>query len=221
MAKHDDDNRANQLNPNNDAYWSSRGYGGSGSESGEGGPGPTQSSDLSLVVQAFRVDPATQWHTNPDGVRERFFLDVLLADGSTTHAQLTVRFPFKGFSGWRLQKHEDLLPQIGPTILGKLEAAAGCAVIQPVWKDANGSVLDTSYDFHFWTPNRPFSTDTAAHAFLNACAGRRDPRAVDLGVFGPNSIYRRNEQTIHFGPEEPVADRTFDFRLENVSHSPE
>lgn len=25
MAKHDDDNRANQLNPNNDAYWSSRG----------------------------------------------------------------------------------------------------------------------------------------------------------------------------------------------------
>lgn len=25
MAKHDDDNRANQLNPNNDAYWQSRG----------------------------------------------------------------------------------------------------------------------------------------------------------------------------------------------------
>lgn len=25
MAKHDDDNRSNQLNPNNDAYWSSRG----------------------------------------------------------------------------------------------------------------------------------------------------------------------------------------------------
>lgn len=25
MAKHDDDNHANQLNPNNDAYWSSRG----------------------------------------------------------------------------------------------------------------------------------------------------------------------------------------------------
>lgn len=26
MAKHDDDNRANQMNPNNDAYWESRGY---------------------------------------------------------------------------------------------------------------------------------------------------------------------------------------------------
>ena len=26
MAKHDDDNRANQLNPNNDAYWESRGW---------------------------------------------------------------------------------------------------------------------------------------------------------------------------------------------------
>jgi len=25
MAKHDDDNRSDQLNPNNDAYWSSRG----------------------------------------------------------------------------------------------------------------------------------------------------------------------------------------------------
>ncbi|WP_256245063.1 hypothetical protein [Pseudomonas sp. PH1b] len=25
MAKHDDDNRANQLNPEHDAYWSSRG----------------------------------------------------------------------------------------------------------------------------------------------------------------------------------------------------
>lgn len=25
MAKHDDDNRANQLNSNNDAFWSSRG----------------------------------------------------------------------------------------------------------------------------------------------------------------------------------------------------
>lgn len=26
MAKHDDDNHSNQLNPNNDAYWESRGY---------------------------------------------------------------------------------------------------------------------------------------------------------------------------------------------------
>jgi hypothetical protein len=25
MAKHSDDNRSNQLNPNNDAYWQSRG----------------------------------------------------------------------------------------------------------------------------------------------------------------------------------------------------
>lgn len=24
MAKHDDDNHSNQLNPNNDAYWQSR-----------------------------------------------------------------------------------------------------------------------------------------------------------------------------------------------------
>ncbi|MCQ4348881.1 hypothetical protein NGA35_15905 [Pseudomonas stutzeri] len=27
MAKHDDDNHSNPLNPNNDAYWESRGYG--------------------------------------------------------------------------------------------------------------------------------------------------------------------------------------------------
>ena len=26
MARHDDDNRANQLNPNNDAYWEARGW---------------------------------------------------------------------------------------------------------------------------------------------------------------------------------------------------
>lgn len=26
IDKHNDDNRANQLNPNNDAYWQSRGY---------------------------------------------------------------------------------------------------------------------------------------------------------------------------------------------------
>ena len=26
MAKHDNDNRANQLNPNNDAYWQARGF---------------------------------------------------------------------------------------------------------------------------------------------------------------------------------------------------
>ena len=26
MSKHDDDNHANQLNPNNDAYWESRGW---------------------------------------------------------------------------------------------------------------------------------------------------------------------------------------------------
>ena len=28
MAKHDDDNRSDQMNPNNDAYWESRGYDG-------------------------------------------------------------------------------------------------------------------------------------------------------------------------------------------------
>ncbi|PYF08661.1 hypothetical protein C8J30_11280 [Rhodobacter viridis] len=26
MAKHDNDNRSNQMNPNNDAYWESRGH---------------------------------------------------------------------------------------------------------------------------------------------------------------------------------------------------
>lgn len=26
MGRRDDDNRSNQLNPNNDAYWESRGY---------------------------------------------------------------------------------------------------------------------------------------------------------------------------------------------------
>ncbi len=26
MSKHDDDNHANQMNPNNDAYWQGRGY---------------------------------------------------------------------------------------------------------------------------------------------------------------------------------------------------
>ncbi|MCC5831334.1 MAG: hypothetical protein JJU36_17990 [Phycisphaeraceae bacterium] len=26
MSKHDDDNRSNQMNPNNDAYWESRGW---------------------------------------------------------------------------------------------------------------------------------------------------------------------------------------------------
>jgi hypothetical protein len=26
MAKHDDDNHSNQLNPNNDAYWEARGW---------------------------------------------------------------------------------------------------------------------------------------------------------------------------------------------------
>ena len=26
MAKHDDDNHSNQMNPNNDAYWESRGF---------------------------------------------------------------------------------------------------------------------------------------------------------------------------------------------------
>ncbi len=26
MAKHDDDNHSDQLNPNNDAYWESRGW---------------------------------------------------------------------------------------------------------------------------------------------------------------------------------------------------
>ena len=26
MAKHDDDNRSNQMNPNNDAYWEGRGH---------------------------------------------------------------------------------------------------------------------------------------------------------------------------------------------------
>lgn len=26
MAKHDDDNRSDQMNPNNDTYWTDRGY---------------------------------------------------------------------------------------------------------------------------------------------------------------------------------------------------
>jgi len=221
MAKHDDDNRANQLNPNNDAYWSSRGHGAGGDDSYEGGVGRALSWGLcSINTSAFKVDPATQWHTNPEGVRERFFLDVLLADGRTTHAELTVRFPFKGFSAYRLHKCADLLILIGPAILSKLEAAAGCAVVQPVWKDASGAVLETTYDFHFWTSTRPHSAFATAAAFIQACAGQRTPQPVDLGMFGPNSIYRRNQQTIHFGPEEPVVERTFDFRLDNVAQPP-
>lgn len=218
MAKHDDDNRSNQLNPNNNAYWSSRGYGGGGGDSCEDGVAPALSGRLcSINTSAFKVDPATQWQTNPEGVRERFFLDVLLADGRTVNAELTVRFPFKGFSAYRLHKCADLLNLIGPAILSKLEAVASCAVVQPVWKDASGSVLETTYDFHTWTPARPFLADAAANAFIQARAGQRSAQTADLGMFGPNSIYPRSSQIVHFGTEVPVEERTFDFRLENVA----
>lgn len=49
MSKHSQDNRANQLNPNNDAYWQSRGH--------EGRPAETQDQRDSNAERVPREQP--------------------------------------------------------------------------------------------------------------------------------------------------------------------
>ena len=86
MSKADQDNRSNQLNPNNDAYWSSR--------SGAGGGGDDdENCGHSWGAPAWTMSPCKLPPKRPDGRwQETFLLDFVTFGGLVLRFKVQVEF---------------------------------------------------------------------------------------------------------------------------------
>jgi hypothetical protein len=88
MAKHDDDNRSNQLNPNNDAYASSRSHSAGDDEDEAGCSGSRPLSLQSALRKAF--EPYLEANARTGRVRrENFKFDFVAFNGQSAFLEFT------------------------------------------------------------------------------------------------------------------------------------
>lgn len=94
MSKSDDDNRSNQLNPNNDAYYSSRGTSKSGGDDDYDDhvfiPPPVRPAELAEIFRGMSHTPRTGdselWR-----YEKRFYFDLVEMNGNSHHFQFVGR----------------------------------------------------------------------------------------------------------------------------------
>ncbi len=222
MSKADIDNRANQLNPNNDAYWSSRGMTGPGGGDDDCiGEVATSASVGSHYIQPPKIPKV-----------EPITLDVLLHDGRHVHVSLTVSFPHADFSAPKLHEPSDLLDFIGNDLLTKIERHAGEGILYALWRGNGGRILDItrSYNPKGWHQQRRTHEELAQQlmqqrqrvsAFNRRWHLLQPGERQDLGIFGPNLIYSPSMQYSAWSKEDSIHDRQIDFTIEPAPGEPD
>lgn len=96
-SKSDNDNRSNQLNPNNDAYYSSRGIGGDdGYDDGNDGE---HYKTFDWVEYARKEAWRRREMEMQTPIKEEFTFDFMSMSGSRAHLKATAQLPNKHYSG--------------------------------------------------------------------------------------------------------------------------
>lgn len=142
MSKCDDDNRSNQLNPNNAAYHSSRGNGGRDDEDEDDdgyGYGYSCSRSLADSLAEDRAQREQQFMAEP--VYERFTLDFLALDGRKSYLEVTAKLPRRSFRTNSISDCTDIFELFAPFIknLFKEEVRVPIAFFQV--RNGKGEVL--------------------------------------------------------------------------------
>ncbi len=142
-SKDDRDNRANQLNPNNDAYYNSRGI---DRESDDDDYDYDCCAGIGIgkaLHEMFAREDRErrQWEDNQP-VYERFKLDFLSLDGQKSHLEIMAKLPRKGFSSGRVSDCTDLIRIVFFDLLSAFSRATEAPVAYYQVRDGQGKTLD-------------------------------------------------------------------------------
>lgn len=132
MSKCDDDNRSNQLNPNNDAYWSSRGMDRPSGDDEDFGEGCSVPADR--FFRGYFSSVSAQSVTSVP-----VLLDFILLSGRTVHLQLDVEFPGYAVSNQNGEEALEVIENLYDYIAASTAAHYGEVVAWGEVRDCNGT----------------------------------------------------------------------------------
>lgn len=137
MSKHNDDNRSNQLNPNNDAYWSSRGADGGSDDDDDYGFNRRRS--FEEISAAERVASKEREIAQP--VYERFTFDFLCLDGRKAHFEVIAKLPTGDYQTSRISNCTDIFELFIPEFKRVFEREEKSPIEYEDARNGNGKPL--------------------------------------------------------------------------------
>ena len=153
MSKHDADNRSNQLNPNNSAYFSSRGI---ERPSGSGDDDEAEPSSFPLQEATYRQ---MQERIRQSQLEERqritkiFRIDILFLNGMTASLSQATQRDNTPYYYNGIYDHIDILEKIEPALTLRLESIAGSPLAKSIVRDDSDQNL-------FWISREFFDPTT-------------------------------------------------------------
>lgn len=153
MSKCDDDNRSNQINPNNDAYYSSRGTDGGSDDDDDYGYDSRRSSEE--ILAADRAAAKEREMALP--VYERFTFDFLCLNGQKAHFEVTAKLPRKNYRTNRISDCTDIFELFIPEFKRVFIRETQCHIAYEYVRKDNGEPLvqlqlDVWIDPYQWAP---------------------------------------------------------------------
>lgn len=163
-SKSDTDNRSNQLNPNNDAYHSSRGVG-CGDDDDDDDDVSSYSPSRSFAQQQHQEKMRIQAQIDSSPIREYFKLDVMFLDGRKAHLGLTTEIPYKHFRQGNISDGIDLVEAVAPKLFRLWANEAKVGIAYSLVRDSKGNALPwigPTFPSMFHLSNRPRDPDKRA-----------------------------------------------------------
>jgi len=137
-SKSDNDNRSNQLNPNNDAYYSSRGISRYDDR--------YEDDDYDPAIYLREIASNEAWKQREIEMRtpiiEEFTFDFMSMSGKKAHLKVKAQMPHKHYSDYRFSDCTDLIEKVWyPVLRRSFEQEANSPIAFLQIRDSNGNVL--------------------------------------------------------------------------------
>lgn len=142
--KSNDDNRSNQLNPNNDAYYSSRGIGIGRYDEDDDFEGYDSRSVIKRLCEELDDIVRTEqrirdWETP---INEEFTFDLMGMNGSRLHLKATAQLPYKKYSSHMISDCIDLIEKgLCPSLRRVFESENKTKLVYLCVRDGQGKEL--------------------------------------------------------------------------------
>lgn len=135
-SKSDNDNRSNQLNPNNDAYYSSRGTGRYDDEDDDFYRAPDWNKVFKNEINMLReIEMRTP-------INEEFTFDFISMNGEKAHIKATAQLPYKNFGNSLFTDCTDLIDKIlYPRLRTSFEKEAESPIVFSQVRNGKGNEL--------------------------------------------------------------------------------
>ena len=158
-SKDNADNHSNQLNPNNDAYYSSRGI----DRDYDDDDGDNFSSNRSFALEIAERSAAIE-RKRDELICERFTLDFLSLDGGMVNSELTAACPRENYRRNGIRDCIDIIERVMPMLKREFVKVAGFPIASLRVRNERGVALEWLCEE--FQPSKPSYSDDAEAALL-------------------------------------------------------